>query len=473
MAGAHPVYQNVSSLHRDQHSSSQIAAFHSQQRLLGTETSPNRLAVEGTSRSTGQPIEAPLHSSTPTKPISLIASPLAVGNTFSPIEKDASQSGKRFSYADSKLPIDRQEGTQSGDEMSKQKVILAREDRKSSLVSLPKTTMTSEELYAKIHKSKKQMKIKFDPEIVLSPAPSACGSQSPVSSERSASPNEPKGGARSRHSWSPNSSKYLDIVSSFDPRSNSPSPKPQLPKEHGLTQVTSTHDFKRLLLQHGSGSSVKSKLSAVERLKQAKQAASNVFTNNTAKLRFGSNSNGESNCTNVPKLLNHPQSSTSKAPPPKPSLLKPGPKYAWRFAGHKSDVRSTPIMEDQREYENVLVPDVLQIQTLSSSPMPARNLGRSWAQTRQLSQEKSEKTNSIPIYSEPNAPALLTSHKQPQPPTSQVNPSQHLSATPAQSKFARNTKQLKVASRPGLATTVEEFSLNSGNNSPTALETAL
>ncbi|XP_034244211.1 uncharacterized protein LOC117646937 [Thrips palmi] len=440
IAASHPVYQNVSSLHREP-STNQVAAFCYQQRLQGAGTSP-RLRAEHTNVM-GQPIEAPLHSSTPTKPISLQTSPLAVGNTFSPIEKDTSQPGKRFLFTDSKLASIRKEETQGSEETSKQEGSLFRENRKSSLVSLPKTTMTSEELYAKIHKSKKQMNIKLEPEIVLSPTPSTCGSQSPISSERSASPNVPKGDARSRHSWSPNSSKYLDIVSTFDPRSNTPSPSPQVPKEHGLTQVTSTNDFKRLLLQHGSGSAVKSKLSAVERLKQAKQAATNVFSNNTAKLRFGSNSNGEST-SNVPKLISHPQSSTLKAPPPKSSLLKPGPKYAWRFAGHKNDVRSTPIMEDQREYENVPVPDVLQIQTLSSSPMPARNFGRSTVQTRQFPQDGTHKT----ALAMPKTPASLSSH-QLQPPALEVTQS-------TQSKLPPTTKQVKA-----------------GISSSTALETAL
>lgn len=461
VAAAHPVYQNFSGLQRDQPPTNQLTASHNQQRLQGAETSPYRFSSEGTNM--GQPIEGPLHSSTPTKPISSLAAPLAVGDTFSPIEKDASQSSKRFPFSDSKFASIGKEEKQSTYESSKQERTPVRESFKSSLVSLPKSTMTSEELYAKIHKSKKQMNIKTDPEIVLSPTPSVCGSQSPVSSERSASPNEPKGGARSRHSWSPNSSKYLDIVSSFDPRSNTPSPNQQVPKEHGLTQITSTHDFKRLLLQHGSGSTIKSKLSAVERLKQAKQAATNVFTNNSAKLRFGSNSTAESTSTSVARLANHPQPPPSKAPTSQPSLLKPGLKYAWRFSGHKNDVRSSPIMEDQREYENIPVapvPDVLQIQTLSSSPMPARNVGRSFTRTGPRSQTSLGKTSSLPMNSESN-------------PNTRVQQVQNHTAV-THSKAMLNTKQHSIGSRPTLPPTVEGFGTsNSGKGSPTALETAL
>lgn len=362
-----PVYQNVSTLSYHQQSHQTGNSSH-QPKQAATTASP-RFVPSGA-------IDAPLHSSTPTKPDMTLHSPLTLSHTFSPIEKNVPQSSITYKQREDVLhencaEVEGPEGTR------------ALEKRKPSLISFPKTTMTSEELYAKIHKSKKQMKIKYEPEIVLSSSPSVCGSQSPASSERSVSPGpgpsaalEPRGTARSRHSWSPNSSKYLDIASNYDHRSCSPSQNPQSPKEHGLTQVTSTYDFKRLLLQHGTGTTGRSKLSAVERLKLAKQAATNVFTNNASKFRFaagGNSGTGTSTATSIlsqgtPLLLN------SRAVPSKPSFSKPMSKSIRRYANSKSDVRSTPILEDNGEDEHNQ--SILQIQTLSASPMPARNVER-------------------------------------------------------------------------------------------------
>ena len=360
-----PVYQNVSTLNRH-HNQAQAAVP-----LSGRFVSSEAMNV-------GQTIDAPLHSSTPTKTDMNLHSPLTLSHTFSPIEKNVPQTCIGFTSNITDVPCE-DVLQQNGAEVKRWEEPQVVEGWKPSLLSLPKTTMTSEELYAKIHKSKKQMKIKYEPEIVLSPSPSICGSQSPPSSERSVSPGpaaalEHRGAARSRHSWSPNSSKYLDIASNYDPRSCSPSPNIQNSKEHGLTQVTSTYDFKRLLLQHGTGTSGRSKLSAVERLKLAKQAATNVFTNNASKFRFAGGSSSGSN--SVSNILPHsvPASVKPRVGPSKPIFTKPISKSMRKYSNIKSDVRSTPILEDNAEEEHNQ--SILQIQTLSASPMPARNLER-------------------------------------------------------------------------------------------------
>ncbi|KAJ1521178.1 hypothetical protein ONE63_002872 [Megalurothrips usitatus] len=414
-----------------------------------------------------QAIDAPLHSSTPTKPDSATGSPLLVGNTFSPIERDVPQ----MKYSSGRQAFFNEEANQTVDEDSKRQTPGTPDNVKPSLVLTPKSTMTAEELYAKIHKSKKQMKIKCDPETVISPQPSV-GSQSPVNSERSVSPasiNDPKMAARSRHSWSPNSSKYLDIASNFDPRSSTPSPNPRVPKEHGLTQTTSTQDFKRLLLQHGSGTTGKSKLSAVERLKQAKQMATNVITNNAPKFRFGlSNSNIATRGLNsqISSSSNQLQSVSSKLAPTKSSLLKPGPKN-WRFADQKNDVRSTPIMEDQREDEHDL--GSFEIQTLLSSPMPARNLGRPIL-NKQPSQEKSEISTGTQVGAMPNSGRVVPDSRVLQTlrsyqPSQESISSQNHTGYPKQLRFGPT--QTLPAPNQG------SDSCKSVNDCPAALETAL
>jgi len=100
--------------------------------------------------------------------------------------------------------------------------------------------MSTDELYAAIHRSKKKMNIKDD---YSSPTPSTCSS--PVESERGMSPVGP-GVPGSRHSWSPSNAEALN----------------------GGLSITARNSFKRLLLEKGSKS--KPKVSAVEQLMASK-----------------------------------------------------------------------------------------------------------------------------------------------------------------------------------------------------------
>ncbi|XP_052122246.1 uncharacterized protein LOC127749167 [Frankliniella occidentalis] len=451
-----PIYQNLK-LGRDE---TKIVQQY-EPRYAASPASINRF-MSPEMQNSGRTIQAPLHSSTPTKPDSANASPLT-NNTFSPIERHVS--------------CVRNEGMQESFSFPGSGKSYEREEKKPQLVLSPKSTMTTEELYAKIHKSKKQMNLKYEPEIVLSPSPSI-GSQSPVGSDRSVSPataaaaaTDPRLAARSRHSWSPNSSKYLDIASNYDARSNTPSPNLRVPKDHGLTQVTSTYDFKRLLLQHGASSSGKSRMSAVERLKQAKQAATNVITSNAPKFRFGS-------LNSKPVSINptSTQSVPSKVIPSKSTLLKPGPKSSLRFAAHRNDVRATPILEDQHGEERAT--EVLQIQQLSASPMAGRNVGRML--NRLARSQDPVQCPPCPIYSELGEPirsqTVLPKHEFHQYP-SVLGDSQHVETAPIfpqTNKFPQYSKQLKIVPGQKLPTTLEEPDYSKlRNESPTALETAL
>jgi hypothetical protein len=108
------------------------------------------------------------------------------------------------------------------------------------LVSKPRSTMSTDELYAAIHRSKKKMNIKDD--MLCSPTPSTCSS--PVESERGGSP----GGPGSRHSWSPCSPEALN--------------------GGGAVSATARNSFKRLLLEKGAKGGPR--VSAVEQLMASK-----------------------------------------------------------------------------------------------------------------------------------------------------------------------------------------------------------
>ncbi|KAK3914330.1 Nance-Horan syndrome protein [Frankliniella fusca] len=418
--------------------------------------SPNRFTASEVYKA-GRTIEAPLHSSTPTKPDSRNASPL-INNTFSPIERHVS--------------YERNEGMKASPIASGGR-FWEKEEKKPCLVLSPKSTMTAEELYAKIHKSKKQMNIKYEPEKAVSPFPTL-ERQSPVGSDRSISPaggaSDPRLAARSRHSWSPNSSKYVDIASSYDPRSNTPSPNLRVPKDHGLTQVTSTYDFKRLLLQHGAGSG-KSKISAVERLKQAKQAATNVIASSAPKFRFGSL--GTKPVSNNPPLPSAPTKVISS----KPSHLKGGPKSSLRFAAHRNDVRATPIIEDQHGEEHAT--EVLQIQQLSASPMAGRTFHRLRVQNSVQCPPVSQPTPLCSLYSEPEEPvnsqtelSKLESNQY----SNGERETQSHHSPPVLSQPLHNNqypKQLRFDVRQEPTTLEQPDYRKLRNESPTALETAL
>jgi hypothetical protein len=229
------------------------------------------------------------------------------------------------------------------------------------LICAPKTSMTSEEIFAAIHKSKKRLNIKTDSDSYShsgSPSCSSLTSLSPGSSESSVhgtgrSTTPVKGGQESgsfngdntigsRHSWSPNSGEYFDFYSRFERRTPSPVTSPGsrqslVSDRLGPRQQTSRNDFKRLLLQQGTAGSGNSggRISAVEQLRLTKQQklgglSSNCTVNNSYMPR-----NPAEKRTSTSKLLQSPRSNTM-----------------WRFASPRTDVLSSTILEDCAEEEN-------------------------------------------------------------------------------------------------------------------------
>lgn len=229
------------------------------------------------------------------------------------------------------------------------------------LVSVPKTSMTSEEISVAIHKSKKRLNIKTDSNSYSrshSPSCSSLTSLSPGSSEssihgigRSITPIKvgPEIGsfnddnsAGSRHSWSPNSGEYFDFYSRFERKTPSPVTSPSSRQSWacdrlGPRQHTSRNDFKRLLLQQGAAGSGNSggRISAVEQLKLTRQQKQGTLpSSGTVSNSYTSRSPAEKR-TGTSKLLQSPRSNT-----------------IWRFASPRTDVLSSTILEDCAEEED-------------------------------------------------------------------------------------------------------------------------
>ncbi|XP_046991914.1 mucin-19-like [Schistocerca americana] len=229
------------------------------------------------------------------------------------------------------------------------------------LISPPRTSMTSEEIFAAIHKSKKRLNIKTDSDSYsrsASPSCSSATSLSPGSSEsslcglqgRAANRYTPETGTfnnrnengRNRHSWSPNASEEEVLHQSLNSRS-----PVQLPGSRqswacdrlASIQQTSRNDFKRLLLQQSSKSNISSitgypgtKLSAVEqlRLSRQKMVSATINTNGC----YSSRSPVEKR-NGGPKLLSSPRTLAT-----------------WKFSSPRTDVLSSTIPEDCAEDED-------------------------------------------------------------------------------------------------------------------------
>lgn len=245
-------------------------------------------------------------------------------------------------------------------------------DLSSRLLSPVKSTMTNEELYAVIHKSKKKLNIK-DPERAESPALSTT-SLSPVSSEISLYGKHPQrypetgylGDPRNRASWSPAD------------RQSFPTNVPTFPygvqkqqttcaDRYGPQPQTSRLDFKKLLLQHSVklntlSPQIKShKLSAVEQLKISKEQLQTQPVTPP----------GNRSHVNILEMSGSPKTyAQRKVIKPNPQPASPGrtsalikehknmpkillsPKSQWRFSSPRSDVMSTAIPEVYNEDEN-------------------------------------------------------------------------------------------------------------------------
>lgn len=243
-------------------------------------------------------------------------------------------------------------------------------DLGAKLLSPVKSTMTNEELYAVIHKSKKKLNIKDHVERSESPALSTV-SLSPVNSETSlytkGTQRHPEtgylGDPRNRMSWSPADKQQVLLY----PSSGFSKPETtSCADRFGPVPQTSRLDFKKLLLQH----SVKlntmhpqnkvNKLSAVEQLKLSKEKAQIPLTPTTNRTQMNI-----LDLSGSPKTYTHRKVIKANPQPASPgrtsALIKEhkntpkillSPKSQWRFSSPRSDVLSTPIPEANNEDEN-------------------------------------------------------------------------------------------------------------------------
>lgn len=229
------------------------------------------------------------------------------------------------------------------------------------ILSPKKSSMTNEELYAVIHKTKKKMNIQSEELDRPSPSLSPVSSESSMASNKSF--NRPETGyldkAKSRLSWSPNGD-YIDFNTNIDkiPPAESRSRQSWACSTDVNTasnkkeSQTSRLDFKRLLLMHGKPkvAQVSKKLSAVEQLKLSKQQLEQQpkikEENDVSILDLSQSPRNMRNRKFVPP--GSPNKNGEKRAVPK--LLSP--RSQWRFANPRTDVLSSTIPEDCQEDEN-------------------------------------------------------------------------------------------------------------------------
>lgn len=217
----------------------------------------------------------------------------------------------------------------------------------SKLLSPKKSTMSNEELYAVIHKSKKKLNIKTE----------EATPETPKEIESPKHMKSPETGyigkkARSRFSWSPSKGEYVDFNADIDELSSSKDDSliksSETCSDRKRPQTTSRLDFKKLLLQHGTKGNIlqttSKKLSAVEQLKLSKQNIQPATPKTDVNILEYSGS---------PRNLHNRKLGAPRTPEktkPVPKLLSP--RSQWRFASPRSDVLSSTILEDCREDES-------------------------------------------------------------------------------------------------------------------------
>lgn len=259
-------------------------------------------------------------SSTPNKEPNQSKIPMGISNFFSPITKPQ--------VTEDSLKISPIEPCNSGKFQSSTpfKPINSAINLSNKLLSPKKSTMSNEELYAVIHRSKKKLNIKTD---FINPEPVTTVEVS----------NKPESGylkPQTRSSWSPNNEELKDLDKPGSRQSWACNDR------LGNKKQTSRLDFKKLLLQQNSKNPVQTKkLSAVEQLKlskeQPKKPQSPIqITDLSASPK------------SLVKKFNGPIEPTS--PERKQKIMSP--RSAWRFASPRSDVLSSTILEDCREDEN-------------------------------------------------------------------------------------------------------------------------
>ncbi|KAF4531194.1 hypothetical protein B566_EDAN017856 [Ephemera danica] len=187
---------------------------------------------------------------------------------------------------------------------------------KQPLMSPPKSTMSAEELFAAIHRSKRRMNIKSADDFSRSTSPTtSSASLSPGSSESSL------GAVGNRHSWSPGTNDILpDLAKSKEQgspvRGQAGQRQSWAGDRLGPVQPTSRNVFKRLLLEKGSRSEGKGRVSAVEQLMASKA------------------------------VVSKPKEQKVTLPAMPSGLRSPA---SWRFNSPRSDVLSSTILEDTED----------------------------------------------------------------------------------------------------------------------------
>lgn len=234
--------------------------------------------------------------------------PMGISNFFSPIHKTQMKDSPKSPKIS---PIDPRNtgGFQSSTPTSKTELSAA--ENLTSKLNQKKSTMSYDELYAVIHKTKKKFNVG----------------------------DEVDGKSGGRHSWSPNEKDSNQISDNISRSRQSWA----LPNDRRIPVAkTSTMDFKRLLLSKTSPNSTK--MSAVEQLKlsKAKQSSINILDLSSSPKNLG-------------RKQISPNGSPIKQQPDKtrvvPKLML-SPRSAWRFANPRTDVLSSTILEDCREDES-------------------------------------------------------------------------------------------------------------------------
>lgn len=221
----------------------------------------------------------------------------------------------------------------------------------SKLLSPKKSTMSTEELYAVIHKSKKKMNI--ETEDIQRQSPLTVQEIPPKPIMKSPETGYLPDKSRSRLSWSPSKGEYVDFnpdIDKLSPPNDSRSrqswacsdrtPKPK---------QTSTIDFKRLLLQKSSNTTPK-KISAVEQLKLSKEQIKPAQPKAGQPEMTILDLSGSPRSLVNRRFLNNLPGSPNREPKPVAKILSP--RAQWRFANPRSDVLSSTILEDCREDES-------------------------------------------------------------------------------------------------------------------------
>lgn len=207
----------------------------------------------------------------------------------------------------------------------------------NTLLSPKRTTMSNDELYAVIHKTKKKLNIgdvQLDqPEIARNESAKTkpiietgyIGSQSSLSSE--------------------NNKSDLTAV-------NKDSKVQETCNDRKGVKKMSTLDFKKLLLQKSSGQPSNRKMSAVEQLKLSKQQLGKQSKDGEPE-QPANNSMTILDLSASPRSLVHRKTYNLPGSPErgggKPALKVLSPRSQWRFANPRTDVLSSTIIEDCRE----------------------------------------------------------------------------------------------------------------------------